>query len=1397
MNEPLGLTLVPGGANVAVFSAHATAIELCLFDAAGNTERSRIALPERSGDVFHGFVAGIRKGQRYGLRATGPYDPRNGHRFNPHKLLVDPYATVLDRPFVLHESQFGEEPDGKTCSERDSAPFVPKAIAVPASAKAPARGSGIPWSDTIVYELHVRGYTKTHPEVPEAMRGTCAGLAHPAAIAHLQRLGVTTVELMPVASWVDERHLGPLGLTNYWGYNPVALMAPDPRLAPGGMAELAACVAALHEAGIEVLLDVVLNHTGEGDELGPTLSLRGLDNATYYRTLPGDHARYANDAGCGNTLALDRAPVLRLAMDTLRHYARAAGVDGFRFDLATTVARRDHGFDPAAPLLQAIEQDPMLRALKLVAEPWDLGPGGHRLGAFPAGWGEWNDRYRDTVRRYWRGDAGMTGEVATRIAGSGDIFAHRSRQPSRSVNFVCAHDGFTLADLVSWTHKRNEANGENNRDGTDANLSWNHGIEGATNDDAVAAARKRDVRSLLATLFVSRGTPMLAMGDELGRSQQGNNNAYAQDNALAWVDWSRADGELAGFVAALGTLRHAHRALRDDRWLWGEPVDASGIPDVEWRHPDGRAMSAPDWEHPQGRVLIAALYAPGNDGTASDRVVIALNAGTEAVTVRWPDARDGQRWRLAIDTALTGGRPSSAHAHAPDTLAPRAVVVLVEEPAAAGAKRRAGMEPAVLEQLTRAAGIAPTWHDVSGKEYRVTDDARLALLEAMGLAARTTGQARERLAALAAARELRLLPRARVLAEGHGLHIPVVTGRGSPGLRALRLVGEDGRVQRVACDLAQCASDRIRAADGRLVERRLVTLPALPVGHYGVSLEDASETCHLLVVPRRCYLPESLRDGQRRFGLAAHLYALRREGDQGSGDFTTLAQAGAATARVGGALVGIQPLHALFPAQRERASPYHPSDRRFLDALYIDVQAVPDFAASEAARRALEQQEDLLRRLAQSPAVDYAGAWSAKRAVLDACYDAFVRRTADDPLVREFGEFVTASGERLRRFAAFEAISATRPGVPWQRWAEELRRPDDPGVARFAARHAREVHFAMYLQWLADRQLAQAAQAGGLEIGFYRDLAIGAAPDGAEAWSMQAALGRGVSIGAPPDPLGPEGQIWNLPPPLPDALDAGGYEGFRALIAANARHAGALRIDHVMGLARLFWVPDGATATEGAYVRYPFDDLLGALALESARARCLIVGEDLGTVEEGLRERLSAADVLSYRVLWFERDGPHFRAPQRYPVKAAACISTHDLPTIRGWRHGVDIEERRSLGLANDEETATARMARAEDVDELAGALQAAGVSGDPGGAAADDAWAQSLHRYIGATPCALALVQADDLAGESEPLNLPGTDRERPNWRRRVAVNAEQLWNTPIGEQAARDLAQGRGTQS
>jgi glycogen operon protein len=556
-------------------------------------------------------------------------------------------------------------------------------------------------------------------------------------------------------------------------------------------------------------------------------------------------------------------------------------------------------------------------------------------------------------------------------------------------------------------------------------------------------------------------------------------------------------------------------------------------------------------------------------------------------------------------------------------------------------------------------------------------------------------------------------------------------------------------------------------------------------------------------VAARCHVPDELTRGERRFGLAAHLYSLRRAGDLGVGDFTTLEIAAGATARAGGSILGINPLHALFTSDRERASPYHPSDRRLIDPLYIDVERVPDFDASREARAILAANERALAELARRDDVDYAAAWRVKRAVLDACFAAFDRRPDSDPLAREFAGFVRERGASLREFAVFEAIAAAHPRTPWQRWPEMLRRPATALASEFASRHARDARFTMYLQWQADRQLRSAATTArdaGLACGLYRDLAIGAAPDGAEAWANAGSLARGVSIGAPPDAFTPSGQVWDLPPAVPHRLTAAGYAQFRELLAANMRHAGALRIDHVMGLSRLFWVPDGARAADGAYVSYPLDDLLGVLALESVRARCIVIGEDLGTVPEGLRERLAGAGLLSYRVLWFERDAGGFHAPHRYPAQAAACVSTHDLPTIAGWWSGVDIDEKSALGLLAEDDAQREHAARQADKALLAAALE----RDDPTQATRIDAAAPhdaeitaAVHRHLALSPAALVLVQADDLAGEIHAQNLPGTDRERPNWRRRLGVDAESLWATEAGTLTAAACAPRRAPPS
>ncbi|UCI25292.1 glycogen debranching protein GlgX [Mesorhizobium sp. B2-8-5] len=632
----LGATITSEGIRFAVWSSSARRLWVSIFDDTGARELDRLELNPEGEGVHALLVPGLGEGTRYGFRADGDYAPERGLWFDPNKLLTDPYAVELDRPYQYHWRLAA-----KRNESADTASLMPKAIARPLPKPQPAKPP-LFQPGGLIYELNVRSFTKLHPDVPEAERGTIAALAHPAVVAHLQRLGVSAVELMPVTASIDERHLPPLGLSNAWGYNPVTFMALDPRLAPAGLEELRDTVAALRKAGIGTILDLVFNHTGESDRLGPTLSLRGLDAISYYRHQPD--GRLVNDTGTGNTVACDRPVVREMVLDTLRHFVRLAGVDGFRFDLAPVLGRVDGAFDPEAPLLQAIAGDPALADRVLIAEPWDIGPNGYQLGSFRPPYLEWNDRYRDDVRRFWRGDTGAIGALATRLAGSSDVFGRDGQPASRSVNFIAAHDGMTLTDIVAYERKHNEANGEQNRDGHNDNLSWNNGAEGETDDEAIAMARFNDQRALLATLFASRGTIMLTAGDEFGRTQKGNNNAYAQDNAITWLDWAGRDRALEQYASSLAALRRAFPALADTRFLTGEPADGSEIPDVAWLTETGAPLGDTDWNDPGRHRLVMLL------GDAEGRRLAVVINGDRRQCVFSLPARDGFEWRPAIET---------------------------------------------------------------------------------------------------------------------------------------------------------------------------------------------------------------------------------------------------------------------------------------------------------------------------------------------------------------------------------------------------------------------------------------------------------------------------------------------------------------------------------------------------------------------------------------------------------------------------------------------------------------------------------------------------------------------------------------------------------------------------
>ncbi|MFI5977636.1 glycogen debranching protein GlgX [Streptomyces sp. NPDC051452] len=667
---PLGASFDGQGTNFALFSEVAQRVELILVDDAGKARPVR--LHEVDGFVWHGYLPGVGPGQRYGYRVHGPWQPSLGHRCNPAKLLLDPYARAVDGQIDNHASLYERAPDGP--APVDSAGHSMLGVVTdPFFDWGDDRPPRTPYADSVIYEAHVRGLTRTHPDVPEELRGTYAGMAHPSVVEHLTSLGVTAVELMPVHQFVQDGVLQDRGLSNYWGYNTIGFFAPHNDYAAFGsrgqqVTEFKAMVKALHAAGLEVILDVVYNHTAEGNEMGPTLSLRGIDNASYYRLVDGDWAHYYDTTGTGNSLLMRHPYVLQLIMDSLRYWVTEMHVDGFRFDLAATLARQFHEVDRLSAFFDLIQQDPVISRVKLIAEPWDLGEGGYQVGNFPPLWSEWNGKYRDAVRDFWRAEPGALGEFASRLTGSSDIYQHSRRRPRASVNFVTAHDGFTLRDLVSYNDKRNEANGEDNRDGENHNRSWNCGAEGDTDEPAVLELRARQQRNLLATLLLSQGIPMLCHGDELGRTQRGNNNAYCQDNEISWIDWELTDEQraLADFTRRLIALRAAHPVLRRRRFFRGETATnaAQPLPDLMWLRPDAREMTERDWQREDAHSVAVFLNGdaiaerdPYGRRMVDDSFLLLVNGYWEPVVFRLPADSFGERWTTLIDTADPEGVP--------------------------------------------------------------------------------------------------------------------------------------------------------------------------------------------------------------------------------------------------------------------------------------------------------------------------------------------------------------------------------------------------------------------------------------------------------------------------------------------------------------------------------------------------------------------------------------------------------------------------------------------------------------------------------------------------------------------------------------------------------------------
>ena len=1243
--SPLGASIGGDGINFALFSAHATRVTLCLFSEDGKTETAKIDLPSKTGDIWHGFVEGLKPGQLYGYRVDGPYAPQDGHRFNSNKLLIDPYARELFGEIIQDDAIFGYvlgSPDKDLSFDmRDSAPFMPKCIAISEAAPFKSKRPKTSWAETLVYEAHVKGLTMRHPDVAPDARGKFAGIKDLAIIKHLTALGVSAIELLPVQSFFTEPRLTGLGLTNYWGYNPMNYFAAHSGY--GEASEFKSSVEALHAAGIEVILDVVYNHTAESDEFGPTLSYRGIDNLSYYG-LQDDRRFYVNHTGTGNTLDMTHPQVLALTIASLRYWVEHMGVDGFRFDLASTLARGPNGFNRKSDFLIACEKDPVLSKVKLIAEPWDIGPGGYVLGQFPKGWGGWNDRFRDDVRSFWRGDEMAHKALAARLLGSADVFDHSDKNAHSSLNFITSHDGFTLKDVVSYNEKHNHANGEENRDGHGHNLSDNMGVEGATDNPDIIHARRRRSKNLLATLILSQGTPMLLAGDEFGHSQGGNNNSYCQDNDITWLNWKAADSELQKFTTELIALRKTKPHFSQSGFLHGETINDDGARNALWLSPKGGELRGGAWDDHELSCIGLVLNMD-----AEGAVLIIMNRG-EAQTFHAVTNAD---WEFDLSSAGTfEGNLIPANSVS---------IFSLDRP-----YKTDEQEIAELKKNAETYGFIESFRDISGHTHQ---------------------------------------------AEAHSL------------------------------------------------SKLLKAVKSIPPQVYPEVKNK-----------RPVYGADLLRNHEGVWGVTCGLYGLRSDRNWGVGDFEDLAVLAEHMASKGADFIGLNPVHALFPSAPHLYSPYSPSSREFLNIMHIAPDKIPELSEMKLHPPSHTNIDGL---------VDYEVVYKLKTEAFEKAFAVFKKKSKTHQRTKAFESFCKSKGDALSQQALFDALFETLSKSKqtydgFYNFAEKYQTPESPACRKFEIENTDRITYYKYLQWIAQTQLLGAqsrAKAAGMRVGLYLDFAVGVVPGGSDAWREQIAFAKEVSLGAPGDMANPDGQKWNLLPFNPHALIKENFAPLKRALKANMELGGALRVDHLLGLQRSFFIPQSGGA--GAYLRFPFDGLLDVVSELSHETNCVVFGEDLGTVPDDLRARMADWQLMGCSILLIERTSSGEIIPlEHLREMAVTAFSNHDFPTLAGFWAGDDFLWREALGIGNNPNV----LAHEKYVREQDKAVLSAMSNLDENPESLDGAVMAKLQSWLASAPSLAFAVPLEDIMLDRQQPNVPGTTDEQPNWRRRSKLSLEAL---------------------
>lgn len=1312
---PFGATITEGGVNFAIYSQNAQKIELCLYSPNGEAEIARFEL-FRSENIFHCAIKGIEN-HSYGFRAFGPNDAQNGHRFNSKKLLLDPYAKAITQPFALHKSMLD--------NDLGSADFMPKARIIEKPVFEP-KPSFIPLHQSRIYELHIKGLSEKFPELDETERGRWSALRNPRLVKYFKELGVNVLEIMPSAAWIDENHLRQLGLKNYWGYNPIGFMAPDPRFAPNGFEDVYKTVKTLESHGIETIIDIVFNHSGESDEFGPIVSMRGLDNSNWY-SLQSDKSKYQNPAGTGNILNAKHPIVLEFILETMRVWHLWGGVHGFRFDLATIMARDEFGFNEASDFFNAINNDPILSKLKMIAEPWDCET--YQLGKFPANFGEWNDRFRDDIRKFWLKDSVSIGAFAHAFCGSQSIFGDIS--PAKSINYIIAHDGFTLNDLVSYNCKHNEANGENNRDGASENHSYNHGIEGETYNGEIIAARKKSQKNLLATLILSRGVPMISMGSEIGHTQYGNNNSYCQDNEINFLDWEKADTELFEFTKTLLNFRSKFSVFQNNRFYNGLGSRTDGLKDIEWFNLWGNTPSDYEWQNPENGFLGAII----NDQNAVFALII--NRSNDTLEFTLPGPRDFQNACVVFDTSD----------HPDINIIGDKAVKLIELP-------RPETSEFEIDYVAKTYGIESEWWDVDGNCHKVPTQTKIAIMLEFGFDVTTKKGRQKALQNYSREFETRSIPYVLAFDEYDEIKIPVSYNVNSPPPLGKLKVWQQGKFIR-EIDLKY--EKPIRKSDclGEYYFQIEINIDQIEIGEYDIELNGYN--CKLLIAPQKAYLPKEFQENC--FGLSAQSYAFSGTHAIDFGDFSVLAELLATAQDWGAKILATNPFHALFEIDREFKSPYYPSHRAFIDPLYFP------FSNNDAANKY----------------IDYKSAGIAR---LKALESEFIRFKTD----KAFIDYCRQKGAMLDNFALFNLLCRHFNEANPNNWPQGFQTPNSPKCAEFASENQIEIEKQKFMQFRLARELEAVTK--GKSCVLCRDLAIGSAPNGAEIWCEPDYFAKNTSIGAPPDPLGPLGQVWGLPPPIPSAILKNGLANYRQLLNANMEFAGALRIDHAMGILRQFWVPNGMNGGEGAYVKMPFKELLAQMRILSHENQCAIIAEDLGTVPHGFSETMNNANALSYKILLFEKNEDGFYPIEHLKHMAFACVSTHDLPPIAAWWQARDLDEKLEIGLLSLSDYEVALKARETEKRQILKLIKAE-LNKEIEDFSLE--LVTAIHALIAKSPAKLAIIQFEDLAQAKGIINLPGTNLERPNWQLRVEKSVAEIKNSEFAKAIIKEVSKFR----